>query len=433
MKEKIMNSKFLNNSTTKTFLKGFLFLNLLAVLLAISCSIPTKYVQKNILSYAEMYERQAQRHTTYNNYIGSICDTIADSQTLGIIYNGNSLFDPVYCQDNNYVTYFTKLLKQNITEGIEPNTSYARYWHGFRLFITPMLTVMTVDGIRMVFLSIWIILNAILVMALVKKKMFKLLISYILAISLSTFYFCFTSLSFIPVAILMTLGCIHMVLTKKEDNSLFFFLMGILVAFFDFLTAEIVTLGMPLAFLIAIKKDNIKFLSYTKYIIWWSVGYVGSFLYRFVLIVLFTGHSFSYAVGDTLWGHFNKYNVSRAFLSNINVLFPNVNEYGKSLHIFLITAITIALFTYLFRKKDYSDKQYVMMILLATVPYLRYYVLSGHAVIHYWMTYRNQIIAIFVGTNLLLNTVFVDKVTEIANIQIKKIIKKGDAYVKRTN
>ena len=49
---------------------------------------------------------------------------------------------------------------------------------------------------------------------------------------------------------------------------------------------------------------------------------------------------------------------------------------------------------YMFRWKKFSMKMILLCLLLGMVPYLRYIVLENHSYIHYFFTYRAQLITV---------------------------------------
>lgn len=49
---------------------------------------------------------------------------------------------------------------------------------------------------------------------------------------------------------------------------------------------------------------------------------------------------------------------------------------------------------YLFRSKNFDGRTVVLCLLVGTVPYLRYAVLENHAYLHYFFTYRAQLVTV---------------------------------------
>ena len=49
---------------------------------------------------------------------------------------------------------------------------------------------------------------------------------------------------------------------------------------------------------------------------------------------------------------------------------------------------------YMLRGRNYSGTMILLCILLGLVPYLRYTVLENHAYLHYFFTYRAQLVTI---------------------------------------
>ena len=49
---------------------------------------------------------------------------------------------------------------------------------------------------------------------------------------------------------------------------------------------------------------------------------------------------------------------------------------------------------YLFRSKQFDGKLLLLGLLIGAVPYLRYMVLENHAYLHYFFTYRAQLVTV---------------------------------------
>ena len=49
---------------------------------------------------------------------------------------------------------------------------------------------------------------------------------------------------------------------------------------------------------------------------------------------------------------------------------------------------------YLFRGKNFDGRAVVLCLLVGAVPYLRYAVLENHAYLHYFFTYRAQLVTV---------------------------------------
>ena len=67
--------------------------------------------------------------------------------------------------------------------------------------------------------------------------------------------------------------------------------------------------------------------------------------------------------------------------------------------IILITGIilfVIVCLVYLFHMGKISKTLYVPLGLLALLPYVRYLVLSNHAYLHYFFTYRAQLVTVMI-------------------------------------
>ena len=63
---------------------------------------------------------------------------------------------------------------------------------------------------------------------------------------------------------------------------------------------------------------------------------------------------------------------------------------------FLISVVITMSIVYLFRSKQFNPAMTGLMLLLGLVPYVRYLLLSNHAYMHYFFTYRAQLVTVMV-------------------------------------
>ena len=197
---------------------------------------------------------------------------------------------------------------------------------------------------------------------------------------------------------------------------------GVLIAFFDFLTTETVVLLLPLILVISVRasenrlgewKHNI--LLFAKCGGCWLSAYAGTFLIKWTAVSLVSGRNqFSIAfstVGERMAGSMMGegsdhplLRIPQALAANFTVLFGGQNriEWGRVFVGLLIVGLLLGSYLYLFYQKS-NVTMIKLLVILGTVVFLRYMILSNHSYLHEYFTYRaliSPIMAVLAGVAL---------------------------------
>lgn len=391
----------------KKVFKLFLILITIYVLgMVLAFSLPNKHIEKNVNSSV----------------------TIFGAEGLYPILNSS---DSKATKLDN----FTDRLMINRSIGIDKNpiisamsmANYARYWHGYQVFLRPLLFLVNYAVIRQLYGFILILLLGINFYLLAKKLDIFIALSLFISLYFARFYTFFLSMQFSNVFFLVLVFNLFILTRKKIDiNSstflLYFFVIGSLTNFFDLLTVPLITLGIPLIILVyySLKNSYFEQLSLLKNIIkivwislYWGLGYALTWFSKWIIGTLILKQNvLKDAFNNILFrteGN-EKYPLDRANMFHLN-LTTMFNKFNISLlALFILFTICIIII----KRKDLSNKinmNSIVIIPIISFPYIWYGVLANHSQIHYWFTYRSQIIAVFallaflsyVASSLLLN------------------------------
>ena len=317
----------------------------------------------------------------------------------------------------DYNRFLTIDFKKMIDENKKANTQYMRYWHGSMSIIRPLLIFFNITQIYTINAVILTILAIILLIMLLKTKIKELVIAYIVGLIMcSVIIVPFCLEYFWTFLIMFIVSIIAIILNKKEKNlNAMFMITGICTCYFDFLTTEIITLLVPIIIILTIRynqnkmtnfKSGLKFLFIST--LFWVLGYVGMWLMKWILasIILkvnaldYVINAMKYRINGTGYKHPRNALKSRPDLPlkvitlNINTLFPlDILNRLNLTKILLICIIIIE--GIIIRKKDIKKLWFSgLLLLIALTPYIRYAILSNHSYIHYFFTFRSQIISI---------------------------------------
>lgn len=398
--------------TLKLIGLGFLFLNILILILAVTFFIPNKYIYKNLKSGTEYYMEEGIRPSIK----GLICtnnDASADSTALNIIMNNdsNNLAKSVF-YTSAYRDFksqdFIKMANDTIIKKEPANYNYNRYWHGYQILWRPMLVFFNVNTIRYICMAIYICLLIFFVYKSIKEKYTGLAIGMVLMNIFHIIPFGFNALEYIPV-FLITIIISCLILCKKIQLQPALILSGISVAFFDFWTSETLTLTVPCVIYayISNKENKLKIKEIIYGIIYWVSGYGATFLYKWGLSSLIYKENFFKEAIDKYNMHSFSDNLFSNFFSvkyNINILLLNQSSISTTFKWIVIFIIMLAIFIYFFKKENSSIKYILTISSIALIPYIRYIVFKGHSREYVFFTYRAQLVVVLIITLLICET-----------------------------
>ena len=372
--------------------------------------IPTDRINKNVAASAEIFDREGLT----NSYIPWMTSTRMDNYTDSIMlseaaYNEDasalkkamsSKYVYVINEEDYYQPGYLNKMLLPVSDS-SAVVSYARYWHGYLLAVKPLLVVVNLYGIRVINALVQIALLALLVYKLFKteggkKLIIPLLLSVFLINPVSTVlnmqYACVYTITLAG-----SLALVWLELYKTDKYWRLFLFLGIAVAFFDFLTYPLASLGIPLVILIVLgREDSRKSL---KQVIasgcCWGVGYAFMWASKWVLCDLLTGSSIvKDALNQVLVRTVtNAYEETGISSDNVlDVISYNMDAFRDpvTIMVFVLAIAGFVLFI-VFGKKKFKLPQNLLLplLVLAIVPFVWFCVLSNHSAIHFWMTYRN--------------------------------------------
>ena len=216
-------------------------------LLVLTSLIPNEKIYEGLMESADYYGNTEAFSFENSGKLCDVADNYADAILLNILWNIDSSH-PVYSSlDTKY--YSGEELGVNYglyaaLNGVAPDTDYSRYWHGSVIFIRPLMAFMSARGVKAVGLAAVIILAA-----------------AALAVSLCCVHVWNVGLSleYIPMFIVTMAMCILYVLLEKKGDiyvTVLSVIGGAAAAFFDFLTAETLSILLPLLLVVIIRYSD---------------------------------------------------------------------------------------------------------------------------------------------------------------------------------
>ncbi len=401
-------------NTKKIFVKHLvIFVCVLAgltAMLVLAAKLPKSKIQDNMIESAEFLCEDKVFTYAVEGVNSTQLDRYADSILLAIAYQYDS---DASLESIIWSSYYNNPLKNEndnlyvaVTEGVEANKQYLRYWHGSNVIVRTLHLVFNLEQIYFFNAIIMALLVVILVAMLVKKKAYVPAIGVFVSLIATAVWLVPMSLEYTwtyLIMLVMAIVGVKLSYRKKLDNiSVLFMVGGMVTNYLDFLSTETLTLTVPLLLILWIKdkeektdkKDSIRFVA--KNMVAWGIGYVGMWISKWIISAIVLGENVmpyvSEHIGERLGGDVGinifQY-IFGAVARNIRCLFPL--DYGAG---GLFVGMGIGLFVlyvgYVHYGKKVDKSMIPMYVFIAFIPYIRFIVLHNHAYLHYFFTYRAQ-------------------------------------------
>lgn len=291
-----------------------------------------------------------------------------------------------------------------VCQGEPCNTYYVRYWMGFRLLIKPLLVFFSYDTICWLLSLGFFLAAGSAVSLLAARHGLRPALSLAAAITLVNpaviahspqFFTCFF-LAFFSVFLSESR-------TGRQHLSLLFCGIGALTQFFDFYTAPVLTLGIPLLVCVESGQLGEKTLrSAMKLSLLWLYGYGSMWLVKLCLTSVFTSvdgfengfRSMAFRLGLTGRGvRAEHYRLGAALKLVWETVFPG----GLSLPALILSLAVIGFICMaLARIHDPSFRVVVVVeLMIACFPLFWFCVAVQPTSIHYWFQYRGICVFFF--------------------------------------
>ena len=396
-------------------------------LIALVYMIPLDRIRDNVRDSSDVYDSEGLT----NSYIPWLTSTRMDNYTDTIMLSeaaktreGSALEDAmasryVYVAERELYDepgYLLRMLDP-AEDGSSFVVSYARYWHGYLVFLKPLLTVFDITGIRIVNALFQIVMMFLILMKMahdddLRKMIIPLLFITLLINPVSTVlnmqYACIYNIMLVATLILVRSG-----IAMSDKYWMLFLLTGIAAAYFDFLTYPLACLGIPLILRLVKRNDDSKTSFVTMIIscLNWGIGYVFMWGSKWVVSDLLTGsNTISDALGQiavrTVTDAYEETGISSDNI--IDVFGYNLEAFRDPLSASLFAAAIIGFVLYLVigkKKFKLNEDLLIPLLLIALIPFVWYAVCSNHSAIHFWMTYRNLVITVMAAGAILVTSV----------------------------
>ena len=352
--------------------------------------IPTLWIQKNVEASLEVMEGEGER-PSYAFYRHT---AIVDNHTDMLMYESLIPSDPQY----------------NLVQSSVSVNHYPRYWHGYQVILRPLPVFFQVQELRYLGMLVFYLLFFWSAWLIAKRTKPIYGMFYVLTIAssyLGVVATCFqylTSFYVLFVALIVLFSGEHE--KKLSWLFLFFFTVGMVENFFDFLTYPIITLGIPLILLLWMRVrdqqadflDNFRFMCLSS--VSWGLGYGLTWIMKWVLASVILGFRYFWrTIGIARYRMMGNEEepldrigtIRRNLKAWMNVQDDGIITWSKVVLVFVIIMLILMIWRKL--RDTRTICACLPILIVAAYPYVWYLVMSNHSQIHFWYTYRAQLVA----------------------------------------
>lgn len=389
---------------------SYVFLLFLAISgLILTCSFPSSKLKINIASSLDILKKEWIYPTYGLPFRKIILDNFTDSLMLNLSYSVDSsqplrsaminvYHDGKIDKDNQILNLEKVYLKKEVKP-----VFYYRYWHGYLLYLRPLLLFFSYSQIRVILTIILYFLLFIFLYltweGLGKKIAFVFFVSF-LAVD---YFYLGNSIHFSKVFFIGLIGGIYFLLKLKDwqkDQSVLwlFFLIGALTSYFDLLSAPLISLEILLILSVFVNKKWQSVRHITLHSFFWGFGYGLFWVTKWIITdIFFVKGAFLSAYQQVLYRSIHQVDKNFSYLNTLKLNLFQLIGYDKTNKILVLVIFLIAVLIFVFFKKinKKTIKEIIPFLLMGVIPYGWYIVSASHAYLHVWFTYRNQLITVF--------------------------------------
>ena len=369
-------------------------------------ALPKTRMVNNINRSKELLETEGNYRYWATDVLNTQSDNFTDSLMADIAINpgtGKLLYDSMincyvgWADTDNSSTWLLRVAGgEPLYEGYE-QVVYGRYWHGYLVWMKPLLLFFNIPELRIINMGLQLFLLCWMMILLYRELGLLACLGVGIGLFSMNPITMALSLQFSSIYYIVLVTLIVMLRHRKyiESRNLWwavFLWSGIAVAFFDLMTYPAVAMGIPLIVYLMLKNDGTwkHILNVIRLSIDWVIGYAGMWVIKWFIGSAFTGYDL---VADGLGavGLRSSGEVANINMSYLNVLQENFHTiFTKPLPFFTAVFVLVLIIGLVSRKLKFSvsGSKILPLVLVGTYPFIWYFVIRNHSIVHVWFTHR---------------------------------------------
>lgn len=289
--------------------------------------------------------------------------------------------------------------------GLEP-FSYARYWHGYLIWLRPLLCVTTYAGVRVVQYGVLFALLAVTLWLLRRRCGIHAAVWFALSQVLVTVFWVPHQVQYFTCFAIAYAGCVWVLAQPRRSDVLCLGLvvLGVATSFCDLLVTPILTLGLPLTCWLLQPQQRLRGGGRQCALVVggclsWGVGYGLCWAGKWVLAGLITGQNI---LADAL--HQAEVRTAADTWHGMELTWGNILAFvcdtlqsrGLFWPLLVLCLLAVILFVGSVRSGA-ALRRAAPLALAAALPLLWFLVLRTHSIQHGWFTWRDLGLTLFAG------------------------------------
>lgn len=381
-------------------------------LMILAYCIPLAPIRNNARESIPIYQNEADKwfwatglgYTRIDNYTDSIMINEAAFLGTGSVIK-DAMHNP-HVEYNGVNSRSLFMIRAISADDLKDATvvNYPRYWHGYQIFLKPLLIFFNMQEVRIMNLLLQSFLLLLVLRGIENALGFKYVIAYFLAmivISPISTALNMQNASIYYIMLISSLVLLHLKQERLSDTSWKVFLWtGIATAYFDFLTYPVVGIGVPLILCLCLIPDKGTIAMVKTALtdsVSWGLGYALMWSGKWGIAYALTGDNVimdgvANVAKRTQSDYGNLTDISFPFVVKSNFAFL---KNGVFLATAILIILTIAVLLLLKCVRFEYNSRIIPIIIVSLYPFLWYRIVANHSIIHAWMTYRNLVVTIF--------------------------------------
>lgn len=293
--------------------------------------------------------------------------------------------------------------------GLEP-FSYARYWHGYLIWLRPLLCFMPYTGVRVVQYLVLMALFAWVTVLLYHRCGVRAAAWFVVSQLLVTFFWAPHQIQYFTCFAVAYGGCAWVLARPRRSDSLCLCLvaLGVVTAFCDLLVTPVLTLGLPLACWLLQPQQRLRAGGAQCALVAggclsWGTGYGLCWACKWVLASLITGQNI---IGDAL--HQVGVRTAADTWHGMELTWGNIFRFvydtlqSRGLFWPLVAAVILLTAVFVLSLRSRAALLRAAPLAVVTVlPLLWFAALRTHSIQHGWFTWRALGVTFFAGLGFL--------------------------------
>ncbi len=371
---------------------------IIALLLIIEKSIPNTSVQKNLVKSNEYYYN-------YFDKIYTNLDELRDKHNMVDIPGDFYHYGILYLEDNKHpIKGFIEMNKDsNLDKKVmyhfgfgraKIDSDYSRYWNAHLIVLKPLLSFFTIGTIFNIYYVLLIIAFLALLICVLKHSKLLAVILTLAGVSINMFMMakCDNFFHVTMIALISSIIIIKMYERKSKNVDLLFLINGTLTACFDMLSCGTLPVTLPLFIYVYLHiKDGktFKFRLLIRYILLWLAGGVLAYVVKWIILVIHYHGGLKEHVLDQAKMRIGGSDSGRLalFADSMSRLPGYFYPFNMDWLYYILGLLGIGSFFYVLKEKK-TRKNYLFLLAICSIPFIRYLFLAEHSNYHDYFTYR---------------------------------------------